>query len=56
MGNADGNFEVISVKEFVNTNSGSLKNSDATDIKCDAYIKVQFAGTAYYIPLYDTLN
>ncbi len=36
--------------------SGSLKNSDATDIKCDKYLINNLNGTAYYIPLYDTLN
>ena len=56
MVNADGNFEVISVKEFANTSTGSLKDSDAANIKCDAYIKIQYAGTVYYIPLYNTLN
>ena len=56
MANADINVEVLSVKEFANTASGSLKDSDAADIKCDAYIAVSFAGTTYYIPLYDTLN
>jgi hypothetical protein len=36
--------------------TGSLKNSDATDIKCDKYIINNINGTPYYIPLYDTLN
>ena len=47
-------IDVLSVKEFVNTESGSLKDSDAADIKCDARIKIQYNGTVYYLPLYDT--
>ena len=51
---ADGDFEVIAVKEFASTSSGTLTDSAAGDIKCDARIKVSFGGTDYYIPLYDT--
>jgi len=47
-------FDVISVKEFVNSSTGTLTDSGAGDILCDASIKVQYAGTVYYIPLYDT--
>ena len=47
-------FDVISVKEFVNTATGTLTDSAAGDILCDASIKIQFNGTIYYIPLYDT--
>lgn len=45
-------FDVISVKEFANTEAGSLKDTDDTDIKCDAFVKIQFKGTVYYLPLY----
>lgn len=51
---ADANFEVIAVKEFENTSAGTLTDSAAGDVKCDARIKIQFGGTAYYIPLFDT--
>ena len=36
--------------------SGSLKDSDGTNIKCDKYLINDINGTPYYIPLYDTLN
>lgn len=48
-------IDVLSVKEFVNTSTGSLKDSTATDIKCDAKIKLQYNGTVYYLPLYTTV-
>lgn len=54
MANADVVAEVLEVKEFANTSSGTLTDSGAGDILCDARIKIQFGGTAYYIPLYDT--
>jgi hypothetical protein len=54
MANADGNFQVLAVEEFANTESGSLDDSDAADIKCDARIKIKYGGTVYYIPLYDS--
>jgi hypothetical protein len=54
MANADVNAEVLAVKEFANTESGTLTNSEAGNVLCDARIKVYFNGTAYYIPLYDT--
>ena len=47
-------FDVLSIKEFVNTDAGTLTDSAAGDIKCDARIKVQFNGTPYWIPLFDT--
>ena len=34
--------------------TGSLKDSDGTDIKCDGKIKVDIGGTTYYIPVYDS--
>jgi len=36
--------------------TSSLKNSDSGDIKCDGYFVLDVAGTAYYIPVYNTLN
>jgi hypothetical protein len=54
MTNADINAEVLSVKEFVNTETGTLTDSGAGDVLCDARIKIWFNGTAYYIPLFDT--
>jgi len=50
----DNHFDAISIKEFVNTETGTLTDSAAADIKCDARIKIQFNGTVYYLPLYDT--
>ena len=54
MANPDIHADVLSVKEFVNTEAGTLTNSGAADILCDARIKIQFNGTTYYLPLYDT--
>ena len=34
----------------------SLKDSAAADIACDGYITCYIGDTAYYLPLYDTLN
>lgn len=36
--------------------TGSLKDSAAGDIKCDAYIVLDVNGTPYYLACYDTLN
>ncbi len=36
--------------------SGSLKDSDGTNIKCDDYIIIDIAGTDHYIAVYDTTN
>ena len=47
-------FDVISVKEFANTATGTLTDSGAGDVECDASIQVQWGGTVYYIPLFDT--
>lgn len=54
MTNADGNYDVLAVKEFANTEAGTLTDSGAADVACDARIKVQFNGTTYWIPLFDT--
>lgn len=48
-------IEVLSVKEFANSEAGSLKDSAAADIACDARIKIRYNGTIYYLPLYDTV-
>lgn len=47
-------FDVISVKEFSNTTAGTLTDSAAGDIKCDARIQVSYNGTDYWLPLYNT--
>ena len=47
-------IDVLIVKEFANTELGTLTTSGAGDVACDARIKVQFNGTAYWIPLFDT--
>jgi len=47
-------FDVISVKEFANTSAGTLTDSGAGNVLCDARIQVQYNGTVYYIPLFDT--
>ena len=47
-------IEVLSVKEFAQTETGTLTDSGAGDILCDARIKISFNGTDYWIPLYDT--
>jgi len=48
-------IKVLAVEEFANTATGSLKDSIAADIKCDARIQISFNGTTYYLPLYDTV-
>lgn len=48
-------IQVLAIEEFANTESGSLKDSDGTDIKCDARVKIKYNGTVYYLPLYDTV-
>lgn len=48
-------IECLAVNEFADSATGSLKDSDATDIKCDGRIKVRIAGVIYYIPVYDTV-
>jgi len=45
---------VLAVKEFANTETGTLTDSAAGDVACDARIKVSFNGTDYWIPLFDT--
>ncbi len=47
-------IDVLSVKEFANTETGTLSDSAAGDILCDASIKISFNGTVYYLPLYNT--
>ena len=47
-------IEVLSVKEFANTSAGTLTDSAAGDILCDAKIQVSFNGTTYWLPLYNT--
>ena len=47
-------FDVIAVKEFANTSAGTLTDSGAGDVLCDAAIQVSFAGTTYWIPLFNT--
>ena len=47
-------FAVLSVKEFVNTSAGTLTDSAAGDILCDARIQVSYNGTDYWLPLYNT--
>jgi len=38
----------------IGAESGSLKDSDAADIKCDVRIPFDVAGTTYYLAGYDT--
>lgn len=47
-------IDVLIVKEFANTELGSLTDSGAVDVACDARIKVSFAGVDYWIPLFNT--
>lgn len=53
MGLTKHNLETA-VGEVVKITTGSLKDSDGSDIKCDKYLTITIAGTSYYIPLYDT--
>jgi len=47
----------ISKIQLVDTSTGSLKDSDSADIKCDAYLEVvDKDGNTFYLPLYDTKN
>ena len=45
---------VLIVKEFANTSAGTLTDSAAGDVKCDARVQVSFNGTNYWLPLFDT--
>lgn len=47
-------IDVLNVKEFANTDTGTLTDSGAGDILCDARIQIQFNGTSYWLPLYNT--
>ena len=47
-------IQVLAIEEFANTEAGTLTNSAAGDVLCDARIKIKFNGTVYYLPLYDT--
>lgn len=47
-------IKVLSVKEFANTELGSLTDSGSGDVACDARIKISFNGTDYWIPLFNT--
>ena len=47
-------IDVLSVKEFANTSTGTLTDSGAGDVLCDARIQVSFNGTTYWIPLFNT--
>lgn len=47
-------FKVLAVEEFSNTSLGTLSDSAAGDVKCDARIQVSFGGTPYWIPLFNT--
>lgn len=47
-------IDVLAVREFANTETGTLTDSAAADVACDARIKVSFDGTDYWIPLFDT--
>ena len=48
-------IEVLAVGEFANTETGSLKDSAAADIKSDGRIKIKYNGTVYYLPIYTTV-
>ncbi len=50
----DGNFKVLTVKEFSNTELGTLTDSGAGNVLCDARVKVSFDGTDYWLPLFNT--
>jgi len=47
-------IKVLAVKEFANTTAGTLSDSAAGDILCDANIQISYNGTTYWLPLYDT--
>jgi hypothetical protein len=47
-------IDVLAVKEFANTEAGTLTDSGAGDVLCDARIKISFNGTDYWIPLFNT--
>ena len=47
-------IQVLSVKEFANTETGTLTDSGAGNVLCDARIKVSYNGTDYWIPLFNT--
>lgn len=47
-------IKVLAVEEFANTTAGTLTDSAAGDVLCDANIQVSFNGTTYWIPLFNT--
>jgi hypothetical protein len=47
-------FQVANVKFADDGEAGSLRDSSAVDIECDARLKVTVGGATYYLPLYDT--
>jgi hypothetical protein len=54
-GEVSGEAEIKNVKFETDGATGSLKDSAAADIACDARIKVTIGGTVYYIPAYSTI-
>jgi len=47
-------IQVLAVKEFANTELGTLTDSGAGDVASDARIRISFNGTDYWIPLFNT--
>ena len=47
-------IKVLAVEEFANTTAGTLTDSAAGDILCDARVRISYNGTPYWFPLYDT--
>ena len=47
-------IDVLAVKEFANTETGTLTASGGGNVLCDARVKVSFNGTDYWLPLFDT--
>ena len=51
-------IEVLDVKVInqIGGTTGSLKDSDGSNIKCDAKVAFKIGSTTYYLAAYDTLN
>ena len=44
------------IGQLASAATGSLKDSDGSNIKCDKYFEVTDGSSTYYVACYDTLN
>lgn len=53
-GAVSGKAKIMNVLFETDGETGTLTDSGAGDVKCDARVKIDLDGTTYYLPLYDT--